>query len=105
MENTTESNRLIAEFMELEKYHPSALEYIHNKVIYSSDQLRYHTSWDWLMPVVGKISKLILDLPVNATKADDLLDELRMFLIENNITGVYGICLKFIQWYNQNKAS
>jgi len=27
------------------------------KIIYSPDNLRYHLSWDWLMPVVDKISK------------------------------------------------
>ncbi len=27
-----------------------------NDIIYL-DELKYHTSWDWLMPVVGKISR------------------------------------------------
>ena len=42
------NNKLIAEFMGYE-VHP----------VYESEShdLHYHTSWDWLMPVISKITK------------------------------------------------
>ena len=52
--NNQENDKLIAEFMGLGSQlhmteHHTSGEYI------SSDELRYSTSWDWLMPVVEKI--------------------------------------------------
>ena len=41
--NTNENNKLIANFM-LEETMPI-------------NQMRYHTSWDWLMPVANEIIK------------------------------------------------
>ena len=50
--NTQENNRLIAEFMGVGKLHEAQ----------SSNQWnQYHTSWDWLMPVVEKIENDGLD--------------------------------------------
>lgn len=61
-----EGNKLIAEFMGFEKNgniytnkprsYPSSLflyKGLNNKVM--EDDLRFHSSWDWLMPVVRKI--------------------------------------------------
>lgn len=45
-----EGNKLIAEFMGMgEKFLP--MDYEHENGV------RYHSSWDWLMPVVEKIEK------------------------------------------------
>lgn len=50
----SEGNRLIAEFMG-KNYHPKleATSIINN--------LYYHISWDWLMPVIEKISKITIE--------------------------------------------
>lgn len=61
---TTESNRLIAEFMG-GLYGVSAkghecIDFFNGVVLRSRvriEHLRYHSSWDWLMRVIEKISK------------------------------------------------
>lgn len=57
---TTENNKLIAEFMGMtcddnDKSMMIVKTTQGNDIIYL-DELKYHTSWDWLMPVVIKIS-------------------------------------------------
>src|SRR5688572_2783186 len=61
MENKTD-NELIAEFMDaIAKREDNLLLLPRNVPItgwYRAEQLKYYTSWDWLMPVVQKISKI-----------------------------------------------
>jgi hypothetical protein len=52
--NATVENRLIAEFMG-KTYHPK-LERL-NLI----NELNYHSSWDWLMPVLEKISRTVIE--------------------------------------------
>ena len=63
----TEENKLIAEFMgwKVDKSISSAhfkktggYHLTNGTRTMASDQLQYHTSWDWLMPVVEKIEEL-----------------------------------------------
>ena len=57
-----DNNKLIAEFMELEKSDNvyRKVEYINNEKIVSNFlhpvNMRYYFSWDWLMPVIIKIA-------------------------------------------------
>lgn len=64
MKNTTEGNKLIAEFMgaSFKSYKKGQKTitnlYFDNPPSYngiSDENLKYHSSWDWLMPVVEKI--------------------------------------------------
>ena len=57
------NNKLIAEFMGVEKtYNPSTekvLSYaVNDDVQCLPHELKYHTSWDWLMPVIENIDHL-----------------------------------------------
>ena len=45
------NNKLIAEFM----------GYIYEDDILVPEEPQYHTSWDWLMPVVEKIEEIAID--------------------------------------------
>ena len=65
------------------------------------DELLYHASWDWLMPVVNKIRSLYnvdVDVPF------DTVDVIAEGCIEANIIQVYTGVVEFIKWYNQNKV-
>ena len=77
--NTQEKNRLIAEFMNFPtkelggRLTDGALINI----------CKYHTSWDWLMPVVEKIGN----------------ENYLSFDIEDT----YNNVVEHIKWYNENK--
>jgi hypothetical protein len=49
-----EDNKLIAEFMSI-KYDADDETFHTNEGWKGVDYLMYHTSWDWLMPVISKI--------------------------------------------------
>ena len=96
MEN---SNKLIAEFMGLKEHEGSYYLPLYNSGDWVPDvELEYHNSWDWLMPVVMKISR----------KIDKPLDEVVSLLTEvgsDNIWGVkslHNAAVEFIKEYNQN---
>jgi hypothetical protein len=52
MENVKENDKLIAEFMQ--KGTEGFGLYDYNGVHYKLNELKFNTSWDWLMPVVSK---------------------------------------------------
>lgn len=82
-------NRLIAEFMKNDAVNSPHLK--------QDNELQYATSWDWLMPVVEKISSLQKDWP----KATDNLLTLG---ISTPIIEVYKEVRDFIHWYNSVKG-
>lgn len=134
--NTTESNKLIAEFM------GGMFDHNNNKIglggnvrrdengmvwaanHYWPNELQYHSSWGWLMPVVEKIEKLRLftdkvetfaviiypyhtRIEQHSQHALAFADEMDFNTIEedaeNKIEATYKAIVKFITWYNQNK--
>jgi len=74
------SNKLIANFM-FEETMPI-------------NQMKYHTSWDWLMPVVSKC----FETGDDTHQWDNIMD--CIFTCDINI--VYAQVLTFIKEYNQN---
>lgn len=97
-------NKLIAEFMGLtEPYelpqHGTIRPNGDFKTEFTLDQLKYNSSWDWLMPVVGKIEKT-----PNIYDIEEFLlirDELCTARIET----IYDSVVEFIKWYNANKQT
>ena len=47
-------SKLIAEFMGV-VFQDDENQYYDNNGLYIGEELHYHTSWDWLMPVIEKI--------------------------------------------------
>lgn len=108
MTTTENNNKLIAEFMEavtigagkhtLIAFPDTKIEgggLISNNR--SISDLHYHTSWDWLMPVVEKISKsLDIDQLIECDEWLNIRDELMTARIET----VYNAVVEFIKWYN-----
>lgn len=92
-----ENNKLIAEFM--------GWEHSKNEDIdaYEMSNLKYHTSWDWLMPVVKRLSE-----EMSCGKIEELHDFYELFyygLYEANINKVYSAILQFIQWFNTQNTT
>ena len=89
---TIQSNKLIAEFMGLEQWNESY--YKHPNIFYSHykesptqvhfENLQYHTSWDWLMPVVQRIECTLTDNKYNSDNFFNVAIE----VFECNINGV-----------------
>lgn len=79
-------------------------------MIVKSDELEYHTSWDWLMPVVEKIEAIpgiYFDIYREATIVKHQPAEFKAWGVteynqESKIAHVYEAAVKFIQWYNSN---
>lgn len=109
-------NELIAEFMGLEKNHRAEYfiqdyPHIHASCFAELKYLRYHESWDWLMPVVEKISKNY-DVSICYFDADCACyinkQSIEGFEIcsygnfEPSILNAYKAVVEFIKWYNKN---
>ena len=98
MEN---DNKLIAEFMGYDTYESNG--YI--MVRYSDNNERtlqdthYHTSWDWLMPVVVRLFDVIQYNEFDG--ADNLSFRLNDTLLETNLDSLYNIVVEFINEYNK----
>lgn len=117
---TMESNGLIAEFMGHEiLYRPYSNGFIElsDTQLCDVDDLLYHKSWDWLMPVVEKINNTCSDKYGNHYDfqigngyvwVDPHIGD-RIFFSDNDINHedepmrnkVYRGVVKFIEWYNK----
>ena len=89
-------NRLIAEFM----------GYVYEDDILVPEEPQYHTSWDWLMPVVVKCFAIHDDEEFMydkwTEKADNLNYILNNALLEINIQSLYQAVVEFIKTYNDD---
>ena len=81
-------NKLIAEFMGLKRYGYKDENYLVLNKHLSPEQLPYHTSWDWLMPVVQKCYKID-----NEEGFDSLVDAVSTL----DIDGTYKAVVEFIK--------
>lgn len=91
--NTTENNKLIAEFMGLRHGRSSFRTYvIENNIEVLTKDLQYHTSWDWLMPVVERCYD-------NGAEGEEIGD-ITHALLDCDIKSTYQAVVQFINQYN-----
>lgn len=93
--NTIKNNRLIAEFMGVEH---TLIDSKTKKPFYVN--LRYHNSWDELMPVVVRCFNKYDEVEDNLSNHQFILNDA---LLETNIASLYDAVVGFIKWYNKNK--
>ncbi|MEX0597531.1 MAG: hypothetical protein WD512_13645 [Candidatus Paceibacterota bacterium] len=109
-----QNNELIAEFMEfgfiagdVNWYCPTNL-YAQFDCSFYPDELRFHKSWDWLMPVIEKIVK-IMETSHKHTQYDgsyDFYHDLNeMSFLHITISDMYIFIVKFIKWCNKHENS
>ena len=87
------SNRLIAEFMGI-VYPKLDNVIVIDNVVTKEDELQYHSSWDWLMPVSQKIEDYLSDNVGSVGYFDECLSS-------NDLEIRYQAVVEFIK--NQNK--
>ena len=66
-------------------------------------KLKYHKSWDWLMPVFHKITKQIYDVPPVTSKEGMYATKLYTMHLNNSIESVWLSVLDYIIWYNSQQ--
>ena len=85
-------NKLIAGFMGLKEHEGSYYLPLYNSGDWVPDvELEYHSSWDWLMPVVQKIGNDYYNTPFN-----ELNNKVNTWTLEDT----YNAVVEFIK--NQN---
>jgi hypothetical protein len=86
------NNKLIAEFMDIEfnkgTFYDMGYDVFSDGNLYRIHELKYHESWDWLMPVVEKIYSLDADID---------------FFGSINFEATYKEVLEFIKEYNDKQ--
>ncbi len=68
-----------------------------------SNDLQYHTSWDWLMPVVEKIRVPYNNTEITGEKYEDIISVLAEGCVEANQLQVYEAVVEFIKTYNDER--
>ena len=100
--NTQENNRLIAEFMGFT--YEKNIGWYDNEMLMSQDvydnqdgncfdELKFHSSWDWLMPVVEKIEDYLSDNIGVVGYFDECLSS-------NDLDTRYQAVVEFIKQHN-----
>lgn len=130
LEQIKEGNKLIAEFMGYQILHKkyeylnfnssnesywditegdivcdengNEVDALDNYPFYSLEDLPFHSSWDWLMPVVSKCSKTkgFYDTKFQTyCKGALFFEDLDLY---SPIDDIYKAVVEFIKWYNEN---
>ena len=94
-----EGNKLIAEFMGRCGKVNKHLYWVNIPSVkwVTVEQMQFHTSWDWIIPVVEKCRERQI------FNSNRLINQITDSLVTLDIDAVWIACLEFIQFYNQNK--
>lgn len=64
---------------------------------YMTSELKYHISWDWLMPVVDAVYLTGMD-EQNTNEIGDITQA----LLDVDMKSLHNAVVKFIEFYNEN---
>lgn len=98
-----ESNRLIADFMQVDYSGKEQIMWRPGAYIpFTEKCLRYHSSWNWLMPVWKKITEVAPPLDeYRDYEGYEAYYAIPTFLEEVDIQKTWQYIVQFIKWYNQ----
>jgi len=114
--NTEEGNKLIAEFMGLKNLHADNWFTDGADIgFYIDDGICYHTSWDWLMPVVEKIENLGYRVWMERgggiiyyskiKKGGIVVADCDTFSNQSGLQAAWLCIIQFITWYTTQQPS
>lgn len=110
-----EGNKLIAEFLGWKILKGSNRMSVYMDALYQDD-LNYHSSWNWLMPVVEKIEALcntdydtsvvyIADISCTIeVRINNSLEYSKEINSDKKINATFKSVVEFIKWYNEQKG-
>ena len=104
--DTIENNKLVAEFMGLDSFKDSLASLNQGKINIDIDvyeQAQYHTSWDWLKPVINKINSINKVELGDLVATDELIGNIHRDDRLCNLIQTHEAVVEFIKWYNENK--
>ena len=100
------SNKLIAEFMGIENTNGLVFQDANTKEFHS---IKYHTSWDWLMPVVEKIENdkrydvnILQYGTIICDNQIEIINNIANISFDRKIEHTYDAIVQFIKEYNKN---
>ncbi len=117
--NTLENNKLIAEFLgATNNNHPDdydmygIIETIEDgedeKHYFKPEEMLFNSDWNWLMEVVEKIESLDFSFQILKNGwvviNDDDNEEVLESFGESKLNAVYGGCIEFIKYYNEQNS-
>jgi len=104
-----EKNKLIAEFMEVKfdkgTFYNMGYDIFSNGNLYRSHELKYHESWDWLMPVIKKIDAYANE-EMSFNEFNDYRDKyvfIHDLSVHNDIKDIYNQVVEFIKENNDGE--
>jgi len=109
-ENIIEGNRLIAEFDGYKfEYHdvfgnPCLEPYLWKEGMWTRiGSLKYHSSWDWLIPCINKITSMKEYWSKYIDYTSSIVSEGGIYINTQFIENTWQEVVDFIQWYNSQK--
>ena len=103
LKDYTETNKLLAEF----EGYKIDWGYKKNSVlmlgtVVSVKKLQYHCTWNWLIPVVEKINKVVMtELTVSQRMQFEYLEQ-RLSPYSYSMESIYKSVVEFVKWYNHH---
>ena len=116
MKTIKEGNRLIAEFMGRCGKVNRHLYYVNIPTVkwVTIEEMQFHSSWDWLMPVVEKIESItetsdgiiyhLYDVVIRQHSCEIESADIHAGGFPSKMEATYWAVVEFIEWYN-NKNS
>lgn len=96
-----EGNRLIVKYY---GYFADKEAVVVNMRGYAYDQLKFHESYDWIMPVVHKICEQINCRSVPSSPIEQYARKIATMHLNNSVESVWHSVLDYIVWYNSDEA-
>jgi len=103
--NAIESMNVVIARFEGRKFFGHTIDKFGGDTCNALPEMKYHTSWDWIIPVIQKIKSIHLDILKQAYVMDYMKAASHMnsglisLKIEEAHLGVY----KFLTWHNENQ--